>query len=138
MSKGEKLIGQSKRTAPPPWFENLLIFKIGTIAFAKKPSWQLRGEKLFMPKGGTHSREAFIWPKEKHLKKGENPSNLEMFLKIIFLHLRPFANEFEKIFTKRFAKSSYGVQIWSKILTMSKTYISFRTAFISLTYALLS
>jgi hypothetical protein len=35
MPKGEKLIDQSKRTAPPPYFENFLIFQNGNIAFAK-------------------------------------------------------------------------------------------------------
>jgi hypothetical protein len=33
--KGEKLIGQIKRIAPPRCFENLFIFQIGAIAFAK-------------------------------------------------------------------------------------------------------
>jgi hypothetical protein len=45
-----------------------------------------------MPKGRTYSRGAFIWPKEKHLKKGENLSNLEMLLKILFLHHSSFTN----------------------------------------------
>jgi hypothetical protein len=35
MPKGEKLIGQSKRTSPPPYFLKLSVFQIGTIAFAK-------------------------------------------------------------------------------------------------------
>jgi hypothetical protein len=35
MPKGEKLIGQSKRTSPPPCFLKLFVFQIGTIAFAK-------------------------------------------------------------------------------------------------------
>jgi hypothetical protein len=37
MPNREKLIGQSKRTAPPPYFENLLIFQIGISAFCKNP-----------------------------------------------------------------------------------------------------
>jgi hypothetical protein len=40
MPKGEKLIGQSKRTAPPPCF--LETFPIWN--HLQKPSWQLRGE----------------------------------------------------------------------------------------------
>jgi hypothetical protein len=51
--KGEKLIGQSKRIAPPPCFL-----------------------KTFL-RGRTFSGGAFIEPKEKHLKKGENLSKLE-------------------------------------------------------------
>jgi hypothetical protein len=65
-TKGEKLIDQSKRT---------------TLLLLQKPSWQLRGEKIFMQKGRTASGGAFIWPRDKHLKKRENLSNLKMLLK---------------------------------------------------------
>jgi hypothetical protein len=34
-----------------------------------------------MPKGRTASGGAFIWPRDKHLKKRENLSNLKMLLK---------------------------------------------------------
>jgi hypothetical protein len=40
-----------------------------------------------MPKGRTYLGGAFIWPKGKHLK-------------ILFLQLRPIANELEKILSK--------------------------------------
>jgi hypothetical protein len=49
MPNGEKLISQSKRTAPPPYFL-----------------------KTFLSSGGT-----FIYSMEKYLKKGENISKLE-------------------------------------------------------------
>jgi hypothetical protein len=59
-----------------------------------------------MPKGIIDSQGAFIWQKEKHLKKGGIFKNLEILLKILFLYIRSNANEFEKYFIKRFAKSS--------------------------------
>jgi hypothetical protein len=34
-AKGEKLIGQSKRIAPPLYFLKTFSFQIGTIAFTK-------------------------------------------------------------------------------------------------------
>jgi hypothetical protein len=49
MPNGEKLISQSKRTAPPPYFL-----------------------KTFLSSRGT-----FIYSMEKYLKKGENISKLE-------------------------------------------------------------
>jgi hypothetical protein len=78
--KGEKLIDQSKGTTPPLFFENFLSSKL-VLLHLQKPSWQLRGEKVFMPKGRTASGGAFIWPRDKHLKKRENLSNLKMLLK---------------------------------------------------------
>jgi hypothetical protein len=50
-----------------------------------------------MPKGRTYSGGVFTWPKETFEKEG-NLSNLKMLSKILFLHLRPIAKEFEKIF----------------------------------------
>jgi hypothetical protein len=50
MPKGEELIGQSKRTAPPPYFLKN-FFQIGTIAFAKT---------ILTTKGRTLSGGAFI------------------------------------------------------------------------------
>jgi hypothetical protein len=51
MPKGEKLIGQSKRTAPPPYFLKTFPFQIGTIALSKA---------LLTTKGRTFSGGAFI------------------------------------------------------------------------------
>ena len=82
MSKGEKLIGQSKnkRTVPPPYFENLLIFQFGisASAFAKTLLTAKRRIPIYAKKGRTYSGGAFIWLKEKHLKRsGANLLNLE-------------------------------------------------------------
>jgi hypothetical protein len=54
-----------------------------------------------MPKGG-----AFIWPKEKHLKKGESFKLGKCFWKIVFLYLRPIANEFVGILLKDLHKQT--------------------------------
>jgi hypothetical protein len=51
MPKGEKLIGQSKRTAPPPYFLKTFFSQIGTVAFAKT---------LLTAKGRTFLGRAFI------------------------------------------------------------------------------
>jgi hypothetical protein len=73
MPKGEKLIGQSKRTTPPPCFLKTFLTKT-----------------LLIVKGRTFLGGAFIQPKEKHLKKGENLSKLEnAFRNHIII---PFAN----------------------------------------------
>jgi hypothetical protein len=80
MPKGEKVLAQSKRTAPPPNFKTN-DFQIGTLLCSKggesdifkidilKPSWTLRGEFY---RGGVLFKS-----KEKHLKQGEKISNLE-------------------------------------------------------------
>jgi hypothetical protein len=65
------------------------------------------------------------------LKKGDNLSKLENALEIIFLNHWLIAKEFEKTFSKRFAKTSKVVQMWSKMLTISKQSYILRTAFIS-------
>jgi hypothetical protein len=79
MPKGEKVLAQSKRTAPPPNFK--YDFQIGISLCSKggessifkidilKPSWTLRGEIYW---GGVLFKS-----KEKHLKQGEKISNLE-------------------------------------------------------------
>jgi hypothetical protein len=51
-------------------------------------------------KGITFSGGAFIWPKKKHLKNGENLSKLENAFEIIFLYHWLIAKEFEKTFPK--------------------------------------
>jgi hypothetical protein len=85
MPKGERVLAQSKRTAPPPnfkmifnWYDffNLVslcvqkggensIFKINIL----KPSWTLRG--------GFHLGGVLFKSKEKHLEQGEKISNLK-------------------------------------------------------------
>jgi hypothetical protein len=68
MLKGEKLIGQSKRTAPPPFFlKNSLSSKLKPLHL-QKPSWQPRGE-LFQ---GT-----FYLAKGKAFEKGGEFFKLE-------------------------------------------------------------
>jgi hypothetical protein len=85
MPKGEKVLAQSKRTAPPPNFKKSfsigMIFQIGISLCSKrgessifkinilKPSWTLRG--------GIYQGGVLFKSKEKHLKQGEKISNLE-------------------------------------------------------------
>jgi hypothetical protein len=79
MPKGEKVLAQSKRTAPPPNFK-IKIFKLISYCVQKgekvlvsskflTPSWTLRG--------GIYWGEVLFKSKEKHLKQGEKISNLE-------------------------------------------------------------
>jgi hypothetical protein len=65
MPKGEKLIGQSKRTVPPHYVLKTFLTQ---IAFAKT---------LLTTKGRTYSGGLLFSQKEKHLKNGENLSKLE-------------------------------------------------------------
>ena len=85
MPKGEKVLAQSKRTAPPPNFKKSfsigMIFQIDISLCSKrgessifkinilKPSWTLRG--------GIYQGGVLFKSKEKHLKQGEKISNLE-------------------------------------------------------------
>jgi hypothetical protein len=81
MPKGEKVLAQSKRTAPPPPNFKTYDFQIGISLCSKggessifkidilKPSWTLRG--------GFHRGGVLFKSKEKHLKQGEKISNLE-------------------------------------------------------------
>ena len=86
MPKGEKVLAQSKRTAPPPNFlkkiDILLCSKGGESSIFKidilKPSWTLRG--------GSHLGGVLFSQKEKHLKQGEKISNLENALQNL-IHL---------------------------------------------------
>jgi hypothetical protein len=85
MPNGEKVLAQSKRTAPPPNFKKNfsigMIFQFGISLCSKrgessifkinilKPSWTLRG--------GFHLGGVLFKSKEKHLKQGEKMSNFE-------------------------------------------------------------
>jgi hypothetical protein len=80
MPKGEKVLAQSKRTAPPPNSKND-VFKLVSHYVQKggensifktnilKPSWPLRG--------GFYIGGVLFKSKEKHLRQGEKISNLE-------------------------------------------------------------
>jgi hypothetical protein len=71
MSKGEKLIGQSKnkRTARPPYFENLLIFQFGisASAFAKTLLTAKRRIPIYAKKRENLFRWSFYLAKGKAL-----------------------------------------------------------------------
>ena len=124
MPKGEKVLAQSKRTAPPPNFQTnefeigiLLCSKGGESSIFKidisKPSWILRGEFI---------EGEFCLVKGKAFEiGGENFKSWKCFSKILFIYLWPFAKGLWKEFTKGFAKTKHVVQAWSKILRIKET-----------------
>jgi hypothetical protein len=61
-----------------------------------------------------------------------------MLLKILFLHLRPISNEFEKILPKDLQKRSKWCKCGPKFYLCQKHTYVLRTAFTSVTYAHLS
>jgi hypothetical protein len=103
MPKGEKVLAQSKRTAPPPNFK-LMILKLvfyyvqkgEKIAPSKidiiKPSWTLRGK--FIEGEFCFSQRKSIW------NRGRKFQILKMLLKILFIYLWLFAKGLWKEFTK--------------------------------------
>jgi hypothetical protein len=136
MPKGEKVLAQSKRTAPPPHFKKIFSigmilvwfsidkFKISILVCSKggesnfskviyqKPSWTLRGE--FHLGRVLFSQRKSIWNKERKFQI------LKMLRKILFIYLWLFAKRLWKEFTKEFAKTKHVVQAWSKMLQMKK------------------
>jgi hypothetical protein len=123
MPKGEKVLAQSKRTAPPP---NLKThdFQIDILLCSKgressifktdilKPSWTLRGG--FHWGGVLFSQRKSIW------NRGREFQILKMLRKILFIYLWLFAKGLWKGFTKEFAKTKHMVQAWSKMLKIKK------------------
>jgi hypothetical protein len=108
MPKGEKVLAQSKRTAPPPYFQIgiLLCSKGGESSIFKidisKPSWTLRGEFI---------EGEFCLVKGKAFETGgEKFQILKMLCKILFIYLLLFAKDFEKDLQNEFAKTN----MWCK------------------------
>jgi hypothetical protein len=76
MLKGEKSIGQSKRTAPPPCFQKLL--SLPNWYFSEKTLLTAKRRKTIYAKGGELIQGIFYLAKGKAFKKrGENLSNLK-------------------------------------------------------------
>jgi hypothetical protein len=73
MPKGEKSIGQSKRTTPPPYFSKLL--SLPNCYFYEKTLLIPKRRKIVYVILGELIKGALIWSKKKHLKKGDNLSN---------------------------------------------------------------
>jgi hypothetical protein len=72
MPKGEKVLAQSKRTAPPPNFKmKFSNWYLYFLVFSKI------GKTLLNTKGRISFRGSFVKSKEKHLKQGGEISNLE-------------------------------------------------------------
>jgi hypothetical protein len=136
MPKGEKVLAQSKRTAPPPIFKNLKSLKMMNfsinILFSQLVSYYIqKGEKVAPSKsdilkpswtlrGGIYWGEVLFKSKEKHLKQGEKISNLvNASQNLIHLPLTVCKRTLKKI-TKEFAKTKHVVQAWSKMLKIKK------------------
>jgi hypothetical protein len=59
-----------------------------------------------MPKGRTYSEGVFSWPKDKHLKKGENLSNLK--------------NAFEKFYSYTLGQLQMNLKIFYQKICKNK------------------
>jgi hypothetical protein len=113
MPKGEKVLAQSKRTAPPPNFKtndfHLENFKLVSYCVQKggessifkidilKPSWTLRGR--FHSGGVLFSQRKSIW------NRGRKFQILKILRKILFICLWLLAKGLWKEFTKRICKN---------------------------------
>jgi hypothetical protein len=115
MPKGEKVLAQSKRTAPPPNFKTM-IFKLVSYCVQKgekvapskigisKPSWILRGEFI---------EGEFCLVKGKAFETGgENFKSWKCFAKSYSFAFDYLQTDFEKGFTKIICKNkTYGASM---------------------------
>jgi hypothetical protein len=137
MPKGERVLAQSKRTAPPPNSKIFDIkFSIGIpleIIFQLVSIFQidiwcqrffnryLKLEILLKAKRRISSRTSYVLFKWKAFETGgEKFQNLKMFLKNLFKYLWLFAKRLWKDFPKEFAKIKHVVRIWSKMIKERK------------------
>jgi hypothetical protein len=99
MPKGERVLAQSKRTAPHhlnlKWFsiENftLVSYYVQKREKVVFQNWYIK--TLLNTKRRISFRGSFVQPKEKHLKQGEKISNLEDAYSFTFDYLQ---KNFEK------------------------------------------
>jgi hypothetical protein len=90
--------------------------------------------KTIYAKGGNLFRGAFIWPKEKFLKKGRIFQTQNVF-ENIFLSLRPNANEFEKNFQKICKKKLSGANVVQNFNYVKNIHMYLELLSIQVTYA---
>jgi hypothetical protein len=98
-AKGEKLLGQSKRTTPPHFFKT---FNLPTwyISLVKTLLTAKRSKTVYAKREEFIQGAIYYVQRKSILNKGRILRNLEMILKIPFLYFRPNANDFEKDFIK--------------------------------------
>jgi hypothetical protein len=123
MLKGERVLAQSKRTAPPRQFQKISkrLFSIGifeisiplrnSISFGiyiLRRSFSKLVSKIFDLL--SFSQRKSIW------NMGTKFQILKMLLKILLIYLWLFAKRLWKEFPKEFAKTKLVVQMWSKML----------------------
>jgi hypothetical protein len=83
MPKGEKVLAQSKRTAPPPTIFKMIFnwkFQIGILLCSKggeSSIFKIYIKTLLNTKRRFHLGGVLFKSKERHLKQGEEISNLE-------------------------------------------------------------
>jgi hypothetical protein len=127
MPKGEKVLAQSKRTAPPPIKTNdfqLVNFKLVSYCVQKGEkvvfqNWYLK--TLLNTKRRIHLG-GFLFSQRKSIwNRGRKFQILKMLRKILFIYLWLFAKGLWKEFTKEFAKTKHVVQAWSKMSKVKET-----------------
>jgi hypothetical protein len=110
MPKGEKVLAQSKRTAPPPNFKIIFNwkFQIGILLCSKggeSSIFKIYIKTLLNTKRRFHLGGVLFKSKEKHLKQGEKISNLENALQnLIHLPLTICKRTWKRIY-KRICKN---------------------------------
>jgi hypothetical protein len=115
MPKGEKVLAQSKRTAPPPLFLKE-FFKLVSYCVQKGgesstfKNWYLK--TLLNTKGGIYWGGVLFKSKKKHLKQGEKISNLEnAFQNFIHLPLTIFKRTLKRIYKRICKNKTYGARV---------------------------
>jgi hypothetical protein len=113
MPKGEKVLAQSKRTAPPPNFTKNDVQKGEKVA----PSKIGILKTLLNTKRRNLLRGSFCLSQRKSIWNGGRKFQiLKILLKILFIYLWLFAKGLWKEFTREFAKTKHVVQAWSKMM----------------------
>jgi hypothetical protein len=109
-AQGEKVLAQSKRTAPPPNFKMIFNWKFQIVSYyvqkGEKVVFQNQYPKtLLNTKRRISFRVSFVQSKEKHLKQGEKVSKLENALQnLIHLPLTICKRTLKRIY-KRICKN---------------------------------
>jgi uncharacterized membrane protein len=123
-TKGEKLLGQSKRTMPQPNFLKLLIFQIETISSVKNFLTTKRSKTCLCQKGRIYSGREFICPNKKHLKKGENSSKLRNVFENSFIMRSTKCKITLKRFYQKFPKiNASGANVVQNVKSFENTHI---------------
>jgi hypothetical protein len=72
MPNGEELLGQTKMTAPPPHFQNFLVFQIGALSSEKTLLTTKRRKKIYAKGKISFTQGNTYLAKTKAFEKGGN------------------------------------------------------------------